>query len=81
MTPETPYLTTNEMIKELNRRNYVVKLFNYDSWSADDSLYITPDIQVVQGCIGREYDERFDETFTEIMEEIIEDIAEHYDED
>ena len=81
MTPETPYLTTNEMIKELNRRGYVVSLFNYDSWDYEDTWLKMPNVYQVQGSISNEYYNRFDELFGDIVVEIAEEMDSYFDED
>jgi len=63
-------MTTNELIKILNNRGYVVALFNHQDWTVEGETPIP--IGYVQSQINSFYTE-LDETFGDIMETIYND--------
>jgi len=68
-------MTTNELIKILNDRGYVVSLFIHDDWFVDGERQIP--IGYVQSQIPS-FQSELDETYSNIIETIIED---DYDDD
>jgi hypothetical protein len=63
-------MTTNELIKELNKKGYVVTLFNHEDWTVEDEKPIP--IGYIQSQMDSFYTE-LDETFGNIMETIYND--------
>jgi hypothetical protein len=63
-------MTTNELIKLLNDKGYVVALFNHQDWTVEDVKPIP--IGYIQTQIDSFYTE-LDETFGDIMETIYND--------
>jgi hypothetical protein len=68
-------MTTNELIKLLNDKGYVVSLFNHEDWSVDGERQIP--IGYVQSQIPS-FQNELDETYSNIIETILED---DYDDD
>jgi hypothetical protein len=64
-------MTTNEIIKELNRRGYVCVLFNYETWSVEDERPIP--IGYTQSQVENGFYTEFDELFGDVMETIYND--------
>ena len=64
-------MTTNEIIKELNRRGYVAVLFNYETWSVEDEKPIP--IGYTQSQVNNGFYDEFDEVFGNVMETIYND--------
>jgi hypothetical protein len=64
-------MTTNEMIKELNRRGYVCVLFNYETWSVEDERPIP--IGYTQSQVENGFYTEFDELFGNVMEVLYND--------
>jgi hypothetical protein len=64
-------MTTNEMIKELNRRGYVCVLFNYETWCLEDEKPIP--IGYTQSQVENGFYTEFDELFGDVMETIYND--------
>jgi hypothetical protein len=70
-------MTTNELIKELNRRGYVAVLFNYDTWVLEDQKPMG--IGYVQSQVEGSFYTEFDELFGDVIETLYNDDYEDYD--
>jgi hypothetical protein len=68
-------MTTNELIKLLNDRGYVVALFNHQDWTIEGEAPIP--IGYIQSQMPS-FQSELDETYSNIIETIIED---DYDDD
>lgn len=70
-------MTTNEMIKELNRRGYVCVLFNHDTWTIEGEKPIP--IQYVQSQVETGFYDEFDSLYGNVIETIYND--DYFDDD
>jgi len=69
-------MTTNELIKELNKKGYVVALFNHEDWTVEGVKPIP--IGYVQSQVEGSFYTELDETFGDIMETIYNDDYEDF---
>jgi hypothetical protein len=64
-------MTTNELVKELNRRGYVAVLFNHETWCVEGEQPIP--IRYVQSQVETGFYHQFDELYGDVIETIIND--------